>query len=88
MSYKTQCGNAALFWLRFHAIIKKHSDYQRVIFQPVAASRRKSYNTFFTARGDQFHARAALFCLPGPAFYLPAIVNLHGDGILLYLSKS
>ena len=42
MSYKTQCGNAAFFWLRFHTIIKKYSDYQRVTFQPVAASRRRS----------------------------------------------
>ena len=40
----------------------------------MAASRRKSYNTFFIARGDQFHARAPLFCLPGHAFYLPAIL--------------
>ena len=45
MSYKTQCGNAALFWLRFHTIIKKYSDYQRVTFQPVAASRRVTLET-------------------------------------------
>ena len=45
MSYKTQCGNAAFFWLRFHTIIKKHSDYQRVIFQPVTASRRVTMET-------------------------------------------
>ena len=44
MSYKTQCGNAAFFWLRFHTIIKKYSDYQRVTFQPVATSRQKSGN--------------------------------------------
>ena len=69
VSYKTQRGNAALFWLRFHAIIKKHSDYQRVIFQPVAASRRKSYNTFFTARGAI--SRTSGFVLSaGPRFLL------------------
>ena len=45
MSYKTQCGNAAFFWLRFHTIIKKYSDYQRVTFQPVAASRRVTLET-------------------------------------------
>ena len=45
MSYKTQCGNAAFFWLRFHTIIKKYSDYQRVIFQPMAASRRVTLET-------------------------------------------
>ena len=38
MSYKTQCGNAAFFWLRFHTIIKKYFDYQRVTFRPVAAN--------------------------------------------------
>ena len=32
MSYKTQRGNAALFWLHFHAIIKKISDYQQVTY--------------------------------------------------------
>ena len=45
MNYKTQCGNAALFWLRFHTIIKKYSDYQRVTFRPVAASRRVPLET-------------------------------------------
>lgn len=45
MSYKTQCGNAAFFWPRFHTIIKKYSDYQRVTFQPVAASRRVTLET-------------------------------------------
>ena len=33
------------FWLRFHTIIKKYSDYQRVTFQPVAASRRVTLET-------------------------------------------
>ena len=45
MNYKTQCGNAAFFWLRFHTIIKKYSDYQRVTFRPVAASRRVPLET-------------------------------------------
>gem|GEM_PF-5550144 len=33
-------GNVAFFWLRFHALVKIPSDYQRVTKHPVAASRR------------------------------------------------
>ena len=34
MSYKTQRGNAAKKSLRFHAMIKKISDYQQVTYHP------------------------------------------------------
>ena len=36
MSYKTQRGNAAKKSPRFHAMIKKISDYQQVTYHPVA----------------------------------------------------
>ena len=40
MGYKTGRGNVAKKRLRFHAMVKLISDYQRVTKQPVAASRR------------------------------------------------
>ena len=40
MSYKTRRGNVAKKSLRFHAIVKMLSDYQRVTKLTVAASRR------------------------------------------------
>lgn len=36
---KTERGNVAKKWLRFHALAKLLSDYQRVTDLPVAASR-------------------------------------------------
>ena len=40
MNYKTERGNVDFFWLRFHALVKMLSDYQRITKRPVAASRR------------------------------------------------
>ena len=39
MSYKTGRGNVAKKSLRFHALVKRVSDYQLVTKSPVAASR-------------------------------------------------
>ncbi len=39
MGYKKGRGNVAFFWLRFHALSKMISVYQRVTKSPVAASR-------------------------------------------------
>ena len=40
MGYKTGRGNVAKKTLRFHALLKRVSDYQQVTKHPVAASRR------------------------------------------------
>lgn len=49
MSYKTQRGNAAQKSLRFHAIIKKISDYQKVTYHPRGRVPPKTYPLIFNS---------------------------------------
>ena len=91
MSYKMWRGNVAKKSLRFHAIVKMLSDYQRVTYLAVAASRHLAWahGTLAERRSRRLaRCRSAVLgaadmamsekSLRTPALYNPARPMRHG----------